>query len=346
MHTHFRDTLLVADIGGTNAKFALAKFEEDTQAINLSESKVYPCADYDSFEEILEQYQALTTSSWPKYACIAVAGPVIDDKVDITNLDWSIDQKKLKAQFLFQELILTNDFVIQAYATLYLDNMIELRKGRRVDTSPRLILGPGTGLGVASLIPIDQNHWQPQPGEGGHVGFAPETELEFAVLQTLSHKQTRVTVEDLVSGPGIERLYQTLCEIHGVEYEYQTAAQITHHALAHNDSAHKYTATKDSVQYQTVKMFLEILGSAAGNAALTLGAFNGVYFTGGILPKILPLVEYSDLVARFTRKSPMQGLLAQIPLYIVGGEAPALIGAAHLLIDRLTGKMQDESVDE
>jgi glucokinase len=325
MKTNSDRQVLVADIGGTSAKFALAHLDTVSGEVILTNTKNLPCSQFQTFEEVLKDYQRSLSGELPRHACIA--GPVLDAKVKITNLDWFIDAQSLKSHFKFDDLLLTNDFVIQAYATLHLssDQIISLRDGSSVSDSPRLILGPGTGLGVATLTPIAGDGWQPQAGEGGHVSFAPETSQERVLLDMLMNTHQRVSVEDLISGPGLERVYSCLVALNKQKLDNLGAAQITELALVDDTS----------LAFESVQMFLRILGSAAGNAALTCGAFNGVYFSGGILPRIVPLIEKSQLVNVFTDKPPMNKLLANIPLYLINGPTPALVGAAHLLFDHL-----------
>lgn len=320
------EPLLVADIGGTNAKFGIASSHQRSGQVAIYETRNYPCVEFDSLVEVIQVYREQVLGEWPRLACIAVAGPVLGARVHFTNLDWQVDFHQLKAAFGFDELLLINDFVTQAYATLYLtrEHLHCLRPGTSVPGTPRLVLGPGTGLGVAALSPVGSS-WIPQPGEGGHVNFAPANALQCELHRVLSKHSNFVSVEDLVSGSGLARLYLALGQIRGEELPVLEASEITATALAYSSG----------IAREAVEVFLSILGSAAGNAALTLGAFGGVYFTGGILPKIEPLIGDSGLLSAFEDKGPMQSLLSETPLYLVTGPTPALAGAARLLIDRL-----------
>ncbi len=320
------EPLLVADIGGTNAKFGIASTHPGSGEVNIYELRSFPCADYPSLEAAIHAYREQVLGDWPRLACIAVAGPVLGDQVRFTNLDWQVDFKNLKNTFDFSELFLINDFVTQAYATLYLpsEHLRCLRPGIPVAETPRLVLGPGTGLGVATLMPFGKS-WMPQPGEGGHANFSPVNALQRAILSVLTTDNNYISVENLVSGSGLERLYTAIGQVRGENVAPLKAAEITSSALEKNNP----------VAAEAVNVFLSVLGSAAGNAALTLGAFGGVYLTGGILPKIDALIDSSDLVSTFEDKGPMQSLLADNPVYLVTGPTPALAGAAHLLIDRL-----------
>lgn len=320
------EPLLVADIGGTNAKFGIASTDIESGQVTIHESRNYPCVEFDSLAEVIEIYREQLTCDWPRLACIAVAGPVLGDKARFTNLDWQVDSNQLKDAFGFDELFLMNDFVTQAYATLYLapEHLNCLRPGTPVPGTPRLVLGPGTGLGVAALSPVGDG-WYPQPGEGGHVNFAPANALQREVHRVLTTTSDYLSVEDLVSGSGLERLYLALGLVRGEELSPLEASEITSQAKTQ----------PESLALQAVQVFLSILGSTAGNATLTLGAFGGVYFSGGILPKIESLIGDSGLSSAFEDKGPMQSLLSETPLYLVTGPTPALAGAAHLLIDRL-----------
>lgn len=327
MNAGISAAILVADIGGTNARFGVACEDPDSGVIIVKHQRQFLCSEFDSATEVFEHYRRELDADWPTLACVGVAGPVVSDVVKFINLDWQIDYSTLKTQFGFDELLLVNDFVTQAYAAVHLpDAQIQcFRAGKPKLSTPRLIVGPGTGLGVAALKPLGNGRWLAIPGEAGHVSFAPSNELEREIHRVLSNELSFVAVEDLISGPGLQRLYQALAKIRGETVRLRSAPEITAEACEH----------PKGIAFETVNVFLSALGGAAGNAALTLGAFAGVYFAGGILPQIQSLIANSGLISAFENKGPLQPLLSETPLHLITGQTPALVGAAHLLIDQI-----------
>lgn len=321
---------LVADIGGTNARFGIVSgAKDDNGRFLIKYQKTYQCAEFNSFESVLSAYLK-TLSSKPKYACIAVAGPVIGESIKMTNLNWSFTIEALCHDFEMTSIKVINDFGALAYSTLYLQkNEIDvLYSGNEEATdyhsASRALVGPGTGLGVASLIKTPQ-HWQPICGEGGHVSFAPLNDFEVELRNTIlkAANKNHVCIEDVVSGPGLVNIYRTHCHINNAKEQ----------TLTPNNISSKARTESDEQCIATMKTFSQLLGSVAGDIALTMGAFGGVYLGGGILPKIIGMIDKDLLIERYLRKGVQQDLLERIPIYLISSDVPALTGAAHWMYD-------------
>jgi len=324
---------VVADIGGTNARFGIVTGTKDQhQRLTVNQQQVYPCSEFASFDDVFAQYLS-TLDEKPHHACIAIAGPVIGDDVQMTNLSWSISSDSLRKAFDLNQIKLINDFGALAYVTLMLKDhelaVIYYGKTKHdVDRNAnRLILGAGTGLGVAGLVKTS-NTWQPVCGEGGHVSFAAldkhQIELRDALL-SLSENTTHLSVENILSGPGLINLYRAHCVLDGVTEQAFTPSDVS-------------TFASDKSDQQCVKAlqdFSRILGATAGDAALTMGAFGGVYLSGGILPKILSCLDKQALIDAYLAKGLKRSLLETVPIYLVSSPMPALVGAAHLLHDTI-----------
>jgi len=312
--------LIVADIGGTNARFGLV--QECTQAIHITEQHVFDCSQYDTFSHVLHAYLSLVPNFQPKNICIAIAGPIIGDSVKMTNLQWTFSIKQIKQQFELERFEVINDFAAQALAVtqLHATDLITIQPGELLATAPKTILGPGTGLGVASLVHTRQG-WIALPGEGGHANFAPSSLLEIEIFKILRNAEQYVSLETLLCGNGLIRLHTALSEINGTiskNTETLLPADITKEAL-HD---------KKSISYKTLCVFCRVLGGAAGNIALTVGARGGVYLTGGILPRVSNILLESDFKESFNSKGVMQPYVEKIPAYLITHPQPALLGAA------------------
>lgn len=315
--------LIVADIGGTNARFGLV--QELTQAVHITEQHIFNCSEYDTFSHVLNAYLNLIPNFKPKNMCIAIAGPIIGDKIKMTNLKWAFSITEIKQQFKLEHFEVINDFAAQALSVTQLTptDLITVKPGNVLSTAPKTILGPGTGLGVASLIHTTR-HWTALPGEGGHANFAPSNVLEIEIFKILSRSDQHVSLETLLCGSGLVRLHTALSEINGTIHDNTTLlspADITKEAL-HD---------KSSISYKTLCVFCSVLGSAAGNIALTVGARSGVYLTGGILPRVSNILLESDFKESFNSKGVMRHYVEQIPVYLITHPQPALLGtAAHM----------------
>ena len=307
---------LVADIGGTRMRVALA-----TPAGELREVQVFDCADYATPLAAFTAYLTRTAAR-PRAACLAVAGAVDGDLVAFTNSRWRFSQAELRAALKLRRLLVRNDFEALALAlpALRAEDLRQIGGGVARANCPLLVLGPGTGLGVATLVP-HAGAWIAVPGEGGHAGFAPQDDLEIAIADVLRRSAPRLCNEAILSGPGLEAVYRALALIDGAAPLPMSAAAIGAAALAAGDPR----------AFCAVDVFCAVLGAVAGDLALISGARGGVYIGGGIAPRLLPLLGGSRFRARFEDKALQRAYVAAIPTAVIVAETPALLGALAAL---------------
>ncbi len=321
---------VVADIGGTNARFGLATGEKDqNNRFIIEQQNVYPCAEFENFELVFKEY--LTLIGKHQYACIAIAAPIVGDKVGMTNLNWVFSVEELCKQNNMNEIHVINDFGALAYSTLYLqsDELKTIyagnKKSQTNQTQSRAIIGPGTGLGIAGLLSTNSG-WHPVCGEGGHVSFAALDTLQIQLREALLSilKTQHLSIENLLSGPGLVNLYRAVCKVNNTKEKNYSATDISARAKQKSDTN----------CVAALKLFTQILGASAGDIALTYGAFGGIYLSGGILPKIINDMDAELLISNYLNKGVKQDLLKTIPIYLVSAPMPALTGAAHWMFDQ------------
>lgn len=311
---------LVADVGGTNARFALAKADG-----RISDAKTLKVADHPTFESALGGYLATLTDR-PQSACFAVAGPVTRGRADFTNSPWTVDGAALAATFGFAQSLVVNDFeALSRFAIAPRpEDMVGIKPGHPVVGAPILVLGPGTGLGQAIAVP-QMSGSVSIPTEGGHVTLPAQNEVERRLVTELSRMMgRRVAAEDVISGAGLVRLHRVRMMIAGRDLAADlTPADVTNGAMA-----------GDADLRATIIQFCAFLGSVVGNAALSTGARGGVMLAGGIVPRIVPLLLESDFSQRFVGEGMMREYLEAIPVALVIAGDAALRGAAEILADR------------
>lgn len=302
--------MLIADIGGTRARFALSPtLGQLGDVLELS-------TDAQSFEDALAEALAVLAPDVPPLrAAFAVAGTEQDGRVPLTNAGWVLDAAAIQAAFDFESVTLINDFEAIAHALPILRDEDRQRLGSGVPEAdaPMLVLGPGTGLGVASAVPDFFGNWRVLSGEGGHVTLAARTDAEASVLAALRSSYAHVSAERVLSGPGLSELHETLCG------ESRSAASIATAANAGNAKA-----------LASVRMFTGFLATVAGDAALTLGARGGVYLTGGVLAGLGDSFDAAAFLARFADKGRFADYLSAIPVYRIGHAQPGLLGLTTL----------------
>ena len=310
---------LVGDIGATNARFALVGADGA-----LSHHANLLCDDHGSLAEALLTYLGQTTTGGLAHAALAVATSPHGDRVTFTNNPWSFSIAELGAQLGVRRLRVVNDFYANALAVPHLcdGDLQQVGGGASVPGTPMAVIGPGSGLGVSAVVP-DGTRYIPVAGEGGHVTMPAADEVENAVLALMRARYDHVSAERLLSGPGLINIYNALCEIDGTPAEALTAAQISS-AL---------TDAGDGCAKRAVQMFCAMLGTIAGNLALTLGARGGVYIAGGIVPKLGTAFAQSQFRARFEDKGRFRTYLAAIPTFVIVRPDAALLGAAQLLAE-------------
>ena len=313
---------LVADIGGTNIRLALT----DTSN-NITNIETFQCAKFKSLFEVINQY--LTEKEMHgtyANACLAIAAPVDHDIISMTNLPWKISQKQLKEQLELNSLYFINDFSAIAMAIPFLNEEQKQQVGNCEPTVGKAIsvCGPGTGLGVATLIAV-KDKWHCLSGEGGHSDFAPVDELEMKILHYLQTIMKRVSYEQLLSGYGLEQIYQALISINQID------ATVVDKRLSAENISSRAVANSCQICYQALSIFCRVLGSFAGNLALTMNSLGGVYIAGGIVPKFIEFIEQSDFRLRFEAKGRLSTLTKQAPTYIIKEKQPGLLGASAYL---------------
>lgn len=319
--------LLIGDIGGTNARFALA----DAATPAFSDARTLTCADFTTADEAIRNYLESVNAGQPDVICLAAAGPIVNNSVRFTNNHWSLNVRDLKSDFETDKVRLLNDFEAIACSIPFLtaDDCLPVGLPEAHSLSDESftigIIGPGTGLGAGGLCRRGQGLY-PVVGEGGHVGFAPETQLQLDVLVALRQRFDRVSVERLVSGPGLENLYWALSRVHGEKGGALAAAAIFEQGV----SGENARAT------EAVQLFFETLGQVAGNLALTLGATDGIYIAGGIARRYPSLLENSRFRSSFESKGRHRTYMESIPTRLVTYREPGLLGAAYCALECLS----------
>lgn len=313
---------LLADIGGTNARFALLR------GATLGPSVVLPVAEHDSAEAAIRAaLERLEPATPPRRAILAGAGPVDDDRLALTNGSWVLAAANLRRTFGFDRVDLVNDFEALAWALprLAAEDLIEIGHDGSDDRSPPAglplaLLGPGTGLGVAGFIPARDGPLV-LVTEGGHATLAAVDAGEDEILQHLRARFSHVSAERVLSGPGLVALYGVVCERAECRPAYATPAALT--AAALNEGSREAKTT--------LEIFCAMLGGFAGNLALTLGARGGVYLGGGILPQLADFLADSAFRRRFEAKGRFEKYLSAIPTRLIVHPAPAFLGLMHRL---------------
>lgn len=311
---------LIGDIGGTNARFALVTPGE----FDLREIQTLPCADYATLEDAVRDYLARAGAigeRTPREACLAFACPVHDDDIRMTNNAWRFSKRQVRDALGLELFKVINDFTAQALGVPHVgeDERVTIGDGQAEPHRACLVIGPGTGLGVAGLFP-GRHDWIPLSTEGGHVTFAPTDEREQNLLRYFRSRYGRVSVERLLCGQGLLDLYRAHASLKGANPRYNTPAEVTGAARA-----------GDAIAEDSVLRFLKILGDVCGDTALTIGARGGIYLCGGILPRLLDWLPRSRFRDAFTDKGRMSAYNASIPIWVVTAPWTGLLGAAEAL---------------
>jgi len=310
-------TVLVGDAGGTHARFAVV--DTGTRPLVIASRLDFSADGFASFEAALAAYlDHLGPMQRPQAAAIGVAGPVTAGRVDFTNRDWRASEECLR-KLGFERALLINDFAAAAFSVPALEEKDLLAIGPQLagmEGEPITILGAGTGFGVSCLARF-RGRSLPLATEGGHAGFAPGNDEETAVLQGLARRFGRVSIERLLSGPGLENLHAALREIAGRLPEQLSAPQIVERA-----------ASGDAACGSALQMFCAIFGAVAGDFALGHGARGGVYIAGGIAGKIRDVLIRSPFRKRFEDKGRLGDYVRAIPTKLILNEDIGFLGAA------------------
>ncbi len=314
--------LLVADIGGTNSRFAIASGE--TGEGDLRATGRFANAGVAHFAEQLARYAAGLEAPLPERACIAIAGPTDGEQASLTNGSWQFDRASLAREFCFAEVALINDFTALASGVRRIApaNLERIKHGTAIIDAPRCVIGPGTGLGVACIVgsedrPEGQDSGQRViPTEGGHVDLPVATEQEWSLRQWLRQRAgSAVSAEHALCGEGLRGIDAFLRADTG---SLRPVAEITREALEDAGGTGR----------QAVALFLGLLARFAGNAALTQGARGGVFIGGGIVPRLLPIIDCDAFARNFTDKGAMADYCTAIPIDVITDTDAALRGAA------------------
>ena len=310
-------TWLVGDIGGTNARFALVGGES-----RLNQPRALPRKDFASVADAIADYLAGTGGERPEGIALAAAGPVVDGAVRFTNRGWSSSETALR-ELGFTQARIINDFAALAEAVGVLGPTDFQRIGPPVAgeaDATAVVLGPGTGLGVGALVRRD-GRAVIAAGEGGHIGFSPCDEVEFEVMRRLDAHHGRVSLERILSGPGLSALHDILQTMEGKPAPGLAAPEITNAAAR----------TRDPACVATVERFCAILGTAAGDFAMAFGARGGVWLTGGVAQALAPMLDASPFRSRFEDKGRMGPYVSAIPTRLITDPLVALRGLAALV---------------
>jgi glucokinase len=314
-----RSCSLVADIGGTNIRIALA------DSGRIEKPITWPCSDFSGPSSALNRYLGSLANARPsRQAAIAVASPVDSDQIDGTNLDWSFSTAKLQQELGLERLLVVNDFAAQSVAVPHLtsNQTRPIKQGVADATKPCGLVGPGTGLGVSGFICVDDRLISIE-SEGGHQDLAASNSLEWSILKLLAADLGHVSAERVLSGPGLVNLYRTICDIDGTPSRNLEPSEII--ALS---SKPKNPRTSDAT-----KTFSSWLGAFAGDLALTLCARGGIYIGGGVVPKMGTTFDTIRFNDRFLDKGRLSSYLEPIPVSLILDPYAALYGLSRLLLE-------------
>jgi glucokinase len=316
---------LVADIGGSNARFGLLRASEHSPI----ETRTLSTADFPTFAEAVEAYLLQCGSPTIEAAAVAIANPVVGDRIQMTNHHWSFSIEQTRQHLGLKRLVFLNDFAALALSLpeIPAQDLRQIGGHDSVASAPRVLVGPGTGLGVSTLVPLAGNQWIAVAGEGGHVTIAATNEQEEKIIAFCRREFGHVSAERLLSGMGLSNLYHAISCLANGTYLPLTPAEVTERGLS----------GKDPHCVDALSVFCSLLGSAAGNLALTLGAHGGVYIGGGIVPRLGEYFHRSAFRCSFEAKGRFAEYLAGIPAYVIHAQNPALIGAAIALDTNAVG---------
>ena len=313
------ENLLIADIGGTNARFALASRASPW----FEQAQTLQCADFATIGQAIDTYLASHQLTSIDGICFAVAGPIQQESVRFTNNHWFIKASELRTRYNTARVQLLNDFESIAYSLANLQPEDISAVGgdypvldKQLDFS-LAVLGPGSGLGIAGLRQVKQQI-MPIATEGGHVGFAPDNPMQDKILKMLHGKFERVSNERLLSGPGLVNIHEALCKINDIDNPGLSPADI---AVAAREKS-------DPLCIQSMQLFFEVLGQVAGDTALALGAYQGIYIGGGIAQRYPSQLANSKFREGFENKGRYRKMMEKIPTWLITHKNPGLLGAS------------------
>ncbi len=310
---------LLADVGGTNARFALLRDGHWPPENEMTLATI----DFPTLTNAIQHYLKQCDSPKVIESAIAIANPVTGDWVRMTNHHWRFSIEETRKELGLDRLELLNDFTALAMAlpALSKNDLRQVGGDAPVPGAPYALIGAGTGLGVSGLFPIGEGRWMPIAGEGGHVTLCAANQREADVIDICRQEHSHVSAERLISGRGLSNLYDALTTLNGGISQQLNPSEITSRGLSGSDP----------ICAETLEMFCSFLGSVAGNLALTLGARGGLYIGGGIVPKLGEYFHHSPFRHSFEAKGRFIDYLRPIPAYVIHAKTPALLGAAIAL---------------
>ena len=334
----FSEAFLATDVGGTHARIGLVVGNAvGKRPVNVLHYHRYSCADWTSLTAMLQDFvEQLAGTPYAavqgklRHCAVACAGYVLDDAIINDNLPWPVSIREIRDGLGIQRLAVINDFEALAYATQFIDaDEIQpiIEAAQPAASGPVLVMGPGTGLGSAVLLP-GQPRAQVLATEAGQISLAPGNEREIEILRLFRRDRPHVSFEDALSGPGLLKLYRALCELRASPARLLTPAEITGAALAGNDAA----------AIEALEVFCGLLGSFVGDLVLLYGARGGVYLAGGILPQIQSFLLASSFTERYFNKGVMRAYLQQVPVRLIEHGQLGVIGAAGWFLDERQGE--------
>jgi glucokinase len=345
--------ILAGDIGGTKTILRLVKSSRSSSQLETVAENEYPSQEFPDLVPMVQQFFQKVDAPTPDVACFGIAGPVVDNTAQLTNLNWFLDAPRLQTDLGISQVSLINDFAAVGYGILGLEpsKLHTLQPGKPKSGAPIAVIGAGTGLGHCFLIP-QGDLYQVFSSEGGHADFSPRNGWEFQLLEYIleNRELERVSVERVVSGPGITMIYQFFRDLQ-VSDEDPEIAQIVKMWEKKEETpeieinpageiAKAAIEKRDRLSEETMRLFVRAYGAEVGNFALKLLPSGGMYIAGGIAAKNLPLLEREGFLDSFLNKGRMKPLLADLPLHIVLDPKVGLIGAAihgsQMALNKLT----------
>lgn len=332
------EPFLAADVGGTHARIGLVLgTSAERYPVSVLHYHRYHCADWADLSGVLRDFMAQLPSAGHaalaarvRRCVVASAGVVLDDRIVNENLPWPVSIGAVREQLKLAQLEVINDFEAVAWATQFLgaeETLPVIETAQPASHGPVLVMGPGTGLGSAVLLPRN-GRAQVLPTEAGQIALAPGNEREIEILRVLARGRAYVSCEDALSGPGLLNLYHALCELRGCPVSLMTPAEITGAALAGHDAA----------ALEALQVFCGLLGSFTGDLAMLYGASGGVFLAGGILPQIHAFLRASHFAERYFNKGVMRAYLQKVPVRLIEHGQLGVIGAAGWFLEERQGE--------
>ncbi|SEJ25617.1 glucokinase [Frateuria terrea] len=318
--------LLAADVGGTHARVGLLSRRPDgASPVTVLRYQRYACAEWPSLAAVLQHFvTCLDVPAAIDQCVVASAGYVLDDAIVNDNLAWPVSIRDIRQSLALDQLAVINDFEAVAWATQFLtdaDTLPVIQTSAPPQQGPVLVMGPGTGLGSAVLLP-GQPHATVLATEAGQIALAPGNEREIEILRLFARERSHVSFEYALSGPGLRNLYRAICTLRDVPAVLREPNAITHAALMRSDPS----------AVEALEVFCGLLGSFAADLVLLYGARGGVFLAGGILPQIRQALLASSFRERFFNKGVMRPFLQQVPVRLMEHGQHGVIGAAGLAI--------------